>query len=121
MGFLLMKLPIIVAEGPFCIMFYTSVKTATASLEPIDVSACVFRAWDAEGRPVELLVEEEPHRWFSVGRKSTVLRCDENQPKQTEELRSLLINLLTRIGITGKEAAPLEELIRIAMEHGSVD
>jgi len=114
-----MKLPIVVAEGPFCIMFFTSVEGA-CSLEPIDVSEGIYRAWDAEGRPIDLLVEEGAHRWFCGGRKRTVLRCDESQARQSDELRLLLLNSLIAIGITGKENASLEEILRVAMKHGDV-
>ena len=114
-----MKLPIIVAEGPTCILFFTSVENAE-SLEAIDVSAGIYRAWDAEGRPIDLLVERKREGWFFV-REETVVRCDESRSKQADELRQLLLNLLGRIGISDKQDASLEEIVRIAMEHGDVD
>jgi hypothetical protein len=100
-----MKTPIIIYEHGD-ISFFESVQDVERYLEPIDVKNDEYIAYDSEGRLLQLSVE---HR-TPVDR--VVLSYSETQPMHALELKQILLDFFTRVGVNKEwlSNATLEEL-----------
>jgi hypothetical protein len=82
-----MKPPIIV-DNYGDTMIFTSIEDAEVYLEPIDVENGEYIAYDSEGRLLELI---PTHPRITI-------RCSEQEPMHSDELRELLVSMLEETG-----------------------
>jgi len=116
--------PLVVAEG-WDITFFSSETALNWHLEPWFPSKVEYRAYDSEGRKLELSVDREkiPRRWFrDTTRERIMVRAVENEPGHVGELADFLTEWLPMIGAPKPPPnTPLAELLRVALEHGDLD
>lgn len=116
--------PLIVAEG-WDIAFFSSEAALNWHLEPWFPSKVDYRAFDSEGRKLELSVEREtiPRRWLrDITRERIIVRAVESEPGHAGELAEFLAEWLPMVGAPKpRPDTPLSELLRVAIEHGDLD
>ncbi len=121
-----MKPPILVATRSDEILVYESASEAERSLEPIDVQAGEYAAYDREGRLLRMVVVDPPivrrHLFGLISSNSYgrwMLRDGEAQPAHQEELSEALGAFLTALGEPDEwvRSATLGELVRRAVER----
>lgn len=103
-------------------MFFDALPSAEGYLEPEDVRAGEYTAFDAEGRLLRLRVVKEKRPWFfyflGVPLESVVIEPAETEPQHREDLRRLLIDFLERadVPLHSPQEATLGELLQKAVE-----
>jgi len=87
-----MRPPIVVIDDTQYIMLLASEHVAEKYLERTDVKNGVYRAFDSEGRVLDLRIEKR-HK-FMFPYELLILRCDENRPPDVQGLWSALLSFL---------------------------
>jgi hypothetical protein len=118
--------PLVVAEG-WDVEFFRSEDDVLSYHEPWFPSSVEYRAFDSEGRRLELVAEPPVRRRRLLGlisvddaHKSTLLlRAAESQPSGAKELVALLREWLPMVGAPreGLAELTLDELLREAIER----
>jgi hypothetical protein len=117
--------PIVVDNTRDGVSFYASVQVMERELEPWYPRDEQFVAYDAEGRLVEMIVEQR-ERTGRFGRRLrhevVTASATEMAPTHADELRASLIAQLGRQNgdIDMADTAPLHEVLRRTMEGGEV-
>jgi hypothetical protein len=121
--------PIVVAEHSD-LSFFRSANGVSGYLEPWFPSSCDYRAFDSEGRRLELVAEPPVVRrrvlgpiWSDNAHESSLhIKAIEQEPSGVDELTSLLRDWLARVdpAFQPAEAASLEKLLARATERGDV-
>jgi hypothetical protein len=106
-----MQLPIIVAVG-HDVQLFASVADATRYLEPRDVAAGVYRAWDASGRALRVDLGDAVCLELAPVILTAADSGDESQAALSETLRTFL----SATGQTPVANATLRDLIALAQE-----
>lgn len=120
--------PIVVIEG-HDFMFYSSVDALIADIEPWYPSSVEYRAFDSEGRQVELSADPPVRRrrllgpiWTDNAHKSNLrVRATEPLPTHTDELAHLLRETVAARGAADGEVGAwnLKDLLTAAIDrHG---
>jgi hypothetical protein len=116
--------PLIIAVG-WDVWFYSSEDALNRDIEPWFPSDVDYRAFDSEGRKLELSVKRESNNRrfpFRETYERVVVRAVENEPEHARELRTFLADWLPMVGApTPGSDTPLAELLRSAIEHGDLD
>jgi hypothetical protein len=118
--------PLVVAEG-WDVEFFRSEDDVLSYHEPWFPSSVEYRAFDSEGRRLELVADPPVRRRRLLGpigtddaHKSTLLlREAESVPSGADELVALLREWLPMVGVPGDDLAELglDELLRKAIER----
>ena len=116
--------PLIIAEG-WDVAFYSSEDAVNRDIEPWYPSEVEYRAFDSEGRKLELSVERQktPRRWLWSGTyERIIVRAVENEPGHSQELKVFLTDWLPIVGAPKPAPdTPLAELLRLAIERSDLD
>lgn len=112
--------PFVVAEG-LDVGLYASQEAIDRHIEPVDVQGVAWKAFDAEGRRLEIVVErpEKPRRRpWNRGRVRVAARALDELRTDGDELAALLREWLPEAGAARPPAnASLQDLLRRAIEH----
>lgn len=111
--------PIVLAEG-WDVMFFGSEDAVGRHLEAWYPEEVEYRAYDAQGRKLELFVNREtvPRRWLPDRTDERVaVRSCEREPTHAAELAELLAQWLPMVNETVPADATLEALLQRAIER----
>jgi hypothetical protein len=115
--------PLVLADG-WDVSFYGSEEAINRQIEPWFPEDVEYRAYDSEGRKLELSVEREvvARRWlWDKTRERIAVRAVESEPRHARELAELLAQWLPMVGASPPPAdTTLDELLRQAVERGDL-
>ncbi len=100
----MIELPILICttdDGTFCKAH--SISRAECEMEPIDVRNGIWRAFDASGAPLKLLVTKTPTAIGLFTFERVSILEDERPPKEAPNIRQELAAYLHEIGAGGDE------------------
>jgi hypothetical protein len=123
--------PIVIAENPkgrLWISFYAGPENVSNQLEAWFATGEDYRAFDAEGRPLELVVEERvtQRRFLGLTRTQSgevVVVQPRGEAPQPEDLKPLLVRFLVQEGQAedaDSPAPPLDELIERCVRYSGL-
>ena len=115
--------PLVLADG-WDVSFYGSAEAIDRQIEPWFPEEVEYRAYDSEGRKLELAVEREvvTRRWlWDRTCERIVVRAVESAPRHSSELAELLAQWLPMVGASTPPAdTTLDELLRQAVDRGDL-
>ncbi|MEA2495457.1 MAG: hypothetical protein QOJ29_3368 [Thermoleophilaceae bacterium] len=115
--------PLVVTEG-VDVTIYSSEAELVREIEPWFANES-YRAFDSEGRRVELLAHPPvvarrfigPIRTDNAHKSVLVVQACEDQPSNADELAELLRTWLAALGVPASADMDLRELVSLASQH----
>jgi hypothetical protein len=103
------------------VRFFESLQEAENYVEAIDVVNNEYVGYDSEGRILSLAVKPGSTGilgQLGIRRNRVAITIDEQRPSHADELRTLLVSFLRRVGVAQQwlNSASLDELVRKGIE-----